>query len=124
MRHRLFFFFPKQEAQKSISWAYLQIQALFSRVIDEVSGQCSRGCAICENDGVFAVFAPLNEQLSGKSRLKVWLAAQNHLRAGHPGQVCQAVAQSQVTELEWVVPLVFKTPHELIAHPLHLQKGD
>lgn len=95
---------------------------LFSRVIDKVSGQRSRSCAVREDDGVFGIFAPLNEKFSGKSRLEVWLAAQNHLRAGHPGQVCQAMAQSQVTELEWVVSFVFKTPHELITHPLHLQE--
>lgn len=97
---------------------------LFSRIINEVSGQCSRSCAVCEDDGVFGIFAPLNEQFSGKSRLEVWLAAQNHLRVGHPGQVCQTVAQSQVTELEWVVSLVFKTPHEFITHPLYLEEGD
>lgn len=111
-------------AQKSSCCTHLQIQMFFSRVVDEVSGQRSRSGAVREDDGVFGIFAPLNEQFSGKPRLEVWLAAQDHLRAGHPGQVSQTMAQGKVTELEWVVSLVFKTPHELITHPLHLQEWD
>lgn len=102
--------------------SHLQIQHLLSGVVDEVAGEGSRGSAVGEDDGVFGVLAPLDEEFSGKARFEVWLAAQHHLGAGHPGQVCQTVAQGQVTELERVVPLVFKTPHELITHPLHLKK--
>lgn len=105
-------------------WTRLQIQMLFSGVVDEVSCQRSRSGAVRKNDRVFGIFAPLNEELSGKSRLEVWLAAQDHLRAGHPGQVCQTMAKGQMTELEWVVSFVFKTPHELITHPFHLEKED
>lgn len=104
--------------------AHLQVQHLFSRVVYEIAGEGSRCSAVGEDDGVFGVLAPLDEKLSGKAGLEVWLAAQHHLRAGHPGQVRQTVAQSQVTELERVISLVFKTPHELITHPLHLQKDN
>lgn len=101
---------------------HLQIQHLLSGVVDEVAGQGSRCGAVGQDDRVFGVLAPLDEEFSGKARLEVWLAAKHHLGAGHPGQVCQTVAQGQVTELEGVVSLVFETPHELITHPLHLQK--
>lgn len=103
-------------------WSHLQIQHRLSRVVDEVAGQGSRSSAVGQDDGVFGVLAPLDEEFSGKSRLEVWLAAKHHLGAGNPGQVCQTVAQGQVTELEGVVSLVLKTPHELVTHPLHLQR--
>lgn len=100
--------------------SHLQIQHLLSGVVDEVAGEGSRCCAVGEDDGVSGVLAPLDEKFPGKAGLEVWLAAQHHLGAGYPGQVCQTMAQGQMAELKRVVSLVFKTPHELVAHPLHL----
>lgn len=65
--------------------SHLQIQHLLSGVVDEVAGEGSRGSAVGEDDGVFGVLAPLDEEFSGKAGFEVWLAAQHHLGAGHPG---------------------------------------
>lgn len=98
----------------------LQLDPLLSRVIDEVACQRSRRGPVREDDGVFGVLAPLNEELSGETGLQVGLAAQNHLRARHTGQIRQTVTEGEVTELEGVVALVLEASHEFIAHPLHL----
>ncbi|KAF3850062.1 hypothetical protein F7725_019781 [Dissostichus mawsoni] len=68
---------------------------LLSGVVDEVAGQSSRCGAVGQDDRVFGVLAPLDEEFSGEAGLEVRLAAKHHLRAGHPGQVCQTVAQRQ-----------------------------
>lgn len=65
----------KTQARGGTCQTHLQIQMLFSRVVDEVSGQCSRRGAVREDDGVLGIFAPLDEQFSGESGLEVRLAA-------------------------------------------------
>lgn len=70
---------------------------------------------------MFAVLTPLDKEFSRKARLEVRLAAQHHFRVGNPSQVGQTVAEGQMTELERVIPLVLETPHQLVAHPLHLR---
>lgn len=117
----------RQDQKCSIAadgWFYLQIQHLLSGVVDEVAGEGSGCGAVRQDDGVFGVLAPLDEEFSGEAGLKVWLAAKHHLGAGDSSQVCQTVAQVQVTELERVISLVFKTPHELVTHPFHLQEDN
>lgn len=74
--------------QNGERWPHLQIQHLLPGVVDEVAGESSRGRAVREDDGVFGVLAPLDEEFSGKAWLEVGLAAQHHLGAGHPGQIC------------------------------------
>lgn len=117
----------RQDQKRSIAadgWSHLQIQHLLSGVVDEVAGEGSGCGAVRQDDRVFGILAPLDEELSGEAGLEVWLAAKHHLGAGDSGKVCQTVAQVQVTELERVISLVFKTPHELVTHPLHLQEDN
>lgn len=103
--------------------SHLQIQHLFSRIVNEIAGQGAGRGAVGKDDGIFSILAPLGEKLPREARLKVRLAAKHHLWVGYPGQVCQTVAKVQVSELERIVPFVLKTPHEFVTHPLHLQRG-
>lgn len=53
--------------QNGERWSHLQIQHLLPRVVDEVAGEGSRCRAVREDDGVFGVLAPLDEEFSGKA---------------------------------------------------------
>lgn len=107
-------------AQWYNSWPHLQLDPLLPRGVYEVAGQRSRCGPVGEDDWVLGVLTPLYEELPWEAGLQIGLAAQNHLRAGHAGQIGQAVTERQVAELERVVALVLEASHQFIAHPLDL----
>lgn len=66
-------------------WSHLEIHRPLCGVVDEVAGQ-GAGCSpVSQDDRVFGLLAPVDEEFSGEARLEVRLAAEDHLGTGNPG---------------------------------------